>query len=196
MSDVDRRFFEGLMQDKDLSLRGLASRMGMSHSQLSLTFSGDRKFQLSEVAQLSSIFGQPIERIIKAAGVEVPAIGVSRVDVIGAMQGDGTVILHSPGTIERASAPEGTPEGSIAVQARTAGSDMDWIDRTVLFIAKPNGVEPGILGRLCFCQIKDGPAVIAAVRRGYAENTFSLYGPFRTESVRLEFAAPVLFSRH
>ena len=40
VSEVNRRYFESLMQDKDLSLRGLAKLMDMSHSQLSLTFSG------------------------------------------------------------------------------------------------------------------------------------------------------------
>lgn len=38
MADVNRRYFESLMQAKDLSLRALAKRMGMSHSQLSLAF--------------------------------------------------------------------------------------------------------------------------------------------------------------
>ena len=196
MADVNRRYFEALLQDKELSLRGLAQRMGLSHSQLSLTFSGDRRLQIDEAVQLSSIFGQPLHKIIQAAGVAVPQVGASRVSVIGAMQGDGTVTLHPNGVIERTTAPEGMQDDSVAIQCRTAGSALDWLDGAVYFCPKPDGVDKGILGRLAFCQIKDGPAVIAAVRRGYAENTVNLYGPFVQDSVRLEFATPVIYTRH
>ena len=43
---VDRRFFENLLADRNMSLRQLATKMDMSHSQLSLTFSGARRMQL------------------------------------------------------------------------------------------------------------------------------------------------------
>jgi transcriptional regulator with XRE-family HTH domain len=184
------------MQAKDLSLRGLAKRMGMSHSQLSLVFSGDRRLQLEEAAQLSSIFGEPLYRIVEAAGVSVRPIGSHRVSVIGAMQGDGTVALHPDGVIERTTAPEGMPEDSIALQARTGGSALDWMDGWVFFCPKPDGVDSAILGRFAFCQIKDGPKVLASVRRGYQEGSYNLRGPFSADSVRLVSATPVLFSRN
>ena len=196
MTGVNRRYFDSLMQGKDLSLRGLAKRMGMSHSQLSLTFSGDRKMQLDEAAQLSSIFGEPLHRIVEAAGVVVQNFNTQRISVIGAMQGDGTVAIHEEGVIERTHAPEGLPEDSIAIQVRTSSSTLDWLDGTVFFCAHPNGVDSAILGRFSYCQIKDGPACMAAVRRGYKDGTFNLRGPYNADSVALTFATPVLFSRH
>ena len=36
MSDVNCRYFDALMAEKKMSLRGLAQRMGLGHSQLSL----------------------------------------------------------------------------------------------------------------------------------------------------------------
>lgn len=195
MPDVNKRYFESLMQAKDLSLRALAKRMGMSHSQLSLTFSGDRKMQLDEVAQLSSIFGEPIHRIVENAGVLVRSLNHQRVSVIAVMNGDGTVSTHPEGVIERTSSPEALPEDGIGIQCRTSGSALEWMDGWVFFCSKPTGVDSAVPGRFAYCQIKDGPACMASVRRGYQDKSLNLRGPFNADSVSLAFAAPVLFSR-
>lgn len=65
--------------------------MGMSHSQLSLTFSGVRKPQLEEVSKISMIFGEPVARIITNFGVSVPAFNTRTIPVVGAMKGDGSM---------------------------------------------------------------------------------------------------------
>ncbi len=196
MSDVNRRYFDGLMQDKKLSLRGLAQRMGISHSQLSLTFSGGRRLQLDEAAQLANILGEPLHRIVENAGIAVRSNHGIRVSVVGAVKGDGTVEMNPDGTVERTSAPEHMPDDSIALQCRTAGSPLDWMDGWVLFCPPLNGVNPTILGRFCLVQIKDGPAVLAGVKRGYHEGTFNLSGPFVRESAPLLSATPVLWTRN
>lgn len=195
MADVNRRYFESLLEAKDLSLRGLAQRMNMAHSQLSLTFSGHRKLQLDEAAQLARIFGEPLHRIVEAAGVSVSGTGNRRVSVIGALRGDGTVLLHPEGVIERTSAPEDVPEDGIAIQARTAGSPLDYMDGFVFFCQPLRGVDTAILGRYCLVKIKDGPMVIAGVRRGYLPNTFNLIGTVSRESATLEMASPVVWVR-
>lgn len=195
MADVDRRYFDSLMMDKGLSLRSLAQRMGLSHSQLSLAFNGHRKLQLEEVAQIASIFGQPITRVIEAAGVPVRS-GSSRVSVIGAMNGDGTVSMHPAGTIERTAAPSDLPEGGVAVQARTAGTPLAWLDGWIFFCPKPDGVDPASLGRFALVQIKAGPAALATVTRGYQTGTHNLAGPLAMTNAALEWASPVLFTRN
>lgn len=196
MADVDRRYFDSLLMDKGLSLRSLAQRMGMSHSQLSLTFNGHRKFQVDEVAALASIFGQPITRVIEAAGVAVRNGHAARVSVVGAVQGDGTVSLHPAGTIERTTAPPDLPENGIAVQARTAGTPLAWLDGWVFFAAKPDGVDPASLGRFALVQIKGGPAALATVTRGYQSGTHNLAGPFALPNATLEWATPITWTRN
>lgn len=193
---VDRRYFEGLMRDKDMSLRALAKRMGLGHSQLSLTFSGDRRLQLDEAIQLSSIFGVPLARIVQAMGIQAAPVGDLRITVAGGVIGDGTVLLHDRAATERTDAPPGVPEDGLAVQFRTAGTPLEWLDATVMFCAKPDGISPSALGRLCLVQIKDGPMAVASVRRGYVENSYNLSGPYTRDSARLEWCTPVLFSRH
>lgn len=194
--EVDRRFFEGLMQDKGLSLRGLAKRMGLGHSQLSLTFSGDRRMQIDEAVQLAGIFGVPLAQIIRAMGVDAAQVGETRVSVIGSVRGDGTVTIHNRDTVERTTAPAGVPEDGVAVQFYTAGTPLDWLDAAVMFSSRLDAMTPSALGRLCLVQLKDGAMVVAAVRRGYQEGAFNLFGLHQRDNVRIEAVAPVLFTRH
>lgn len=196
MGDVNRRYFEVLMADKGLSLRALASRMGMSHSQLSLTFSGSRKLQLDEAAALAGIFGEPLTRIIENTGVPVRGAGNRRVSVMGAMRGDGTVEIALPGVIERTSAPDDVPENGLAIQARTAGTPLDFMDGWLFFSATPAGVDPAALGRFSYVKVVDGPAAMATVKRGYRERTCNLNGTFSSQNVTLEWATPILWTRN
>lgn len=196
MSGLNRRFFDALLAQKKLSMRALAAQMGMNHSQLSLTFGGARKLQLDEAAQLAQIFDVPLHQIVENAGVSVKKPGGGRVKVVGAVRGDGTVDLYDKGTIERTSAPEEVPAGSVAVQFRTSGTALDWADGWVMFCKETDDIEPDYLGRVCLCQIKDGPVVLAMVKRGYRENTVNLTGPYQKESVSLAWATPILWTRN
>lgn len=195
MGEINRRYFDGLMADQNLSLRGLAAKLGMGHSQLSLTFNGARKLQLDEAAKLSSIFGVPLHEIVENAGVSVRPGSGRRVNVAGALRGDGTVEVYGPDVVEMASTPGDLPDDAVAIQARTSGSPLDWLDRTVFFCRKPDGVAPTAVGSLCWVKVKDGPSAIAAVKRGYAEGTFNLSGLYSRENATLEWASPILLSR-
>lgn len=196
VTGINRRYFDNMLADRRLSLRGLAAKMGLGHSQLSLTFSGARKMTLEEAAQLSNIFGEPIHKIVENAGVAVRPSSGKRVNVIGNMIGDGTVSAYNPGTIERTSAPDGLPEDTVAIQCRTIGSPNEWMDGFVFFCRQTSRVETEAIGRLSYCKIKDGPAVIAMVRRGYVEGTYNLSGPFQRENAALEWAAPIVITRN
>lgn len=196
MPEIDRRYFDGLMQDRKLSLRSLATRMGMTHSQLSLAFSGARKLQIEEAAKLSSIFGEPIYRVIEAAGVSLRPVSGQRVSVIGAMHGDGTVEVYDESVIERTTAPCELPDDAVAIQCRTAGTVLEWLDGAVYFSRRHNGSDGSVLGRLCLAKIKNGPTVIACLKRGYIERTMNCSGPYSKESCVIEWATPILVTRN
>lgn len=68
MGSFDKRFFRRLMADRELSLRSLAARMDMGHSQLSLTMSGARRLQLAEAAQLAELLGISLQEVAEHAG--------------------------------------------------------------------------------------------------------------------------------
>lgn len=188
---VDKRFFKALMAQQKLSLRAVATKMDMGHSQLSLTFSGKRRMQLDEANQLAKIFGVPLARIAEAAGIA--GVRDTRVPMIGVMRGDGTIgLLDKP---ERTPSPDGLPEGVVVLQAHTADSPNAWLDGWSFFCVRPNDVAGDAVGRFCYAKIEGGAQVLATVRRGYQLGTFNLSGPFAAESVVLEWAAPVLLSR-
>lgn len=196
MNNVNRQYFETLMSEKKLSLRGLATRMDMNHSQLSLAFSGSRKIQIDEAAKLAEIFGQPIHRVIEAAGVALRPEAGRRVSIVGAVAGDGTIKPYPAGAMERTSIPEEMPHDLVGVQFRTAASGLAWMDGWVSFCRSIEGIDPSALGRFCLVQISGGPQVVGAVLRGYRENTHNIVGPFCAESVVLKSASPMLFTRH
>lgn len=196
MSEINRRYFDTLMADRQLSLRGLAKAMDMSHSQLSLAFSGARRLQLDEAVKLSNIFGEPLVRVIENAGVSVRPVSGKRVAVVGAMHGDGTVEPHGDDVIERTSAPDDLPNNAIAIQARTAGTALEWADGWVFFCREHNGVDPSSLGRLSYFKVKDGPAAIGTLKRGYRDNTLNATGPYTHENLAIQWATPVLFTRN
>jgi len=196
MGEINRRYFDALMADKGWSLRRTATEMGMKHSQLSLTFNGGRKLQLDEAASLSKLFGVPLHEVAENAGVMVRPNSGKRVSVIGALRGDGTVDIYGKEVVERASAPGDLPDDAVAVQARTAGSQLDWMDGSVFFCRQARGVDPTAMGRLCLAKVKDGPAVVATLRRGYQEGTVNLCGPYARESVVVEWASPVILTRN
>lgn len=188
---VDKRFFKALMAQQKLSLRAVASRMGLGHSQLSLTFSGKRRMQLDEANKLAKIFGVPLARVAEAAGIA--GVRDNRLPMLGFMRGDGTVeLLDRP---ERIPAPDGLPEGVIALQAHTADSANAWLDGWSFFCVRPSEVAGDAVGRFCYAKIEGGSPVLATVRRGYQVGTFNLSGPYTAQSVVLEWASPVLLSR-
>lgn len=195
MASVNKQYFLNLMQGRRLSMRGLAQKMNMQHSQLSLTLNDQRKMQLEEAAQLSQIFGVPLHEIALNAGIDVRPTTGRRVNVIGFVGREGVVTMNPPDTIERTDAPDGLPEGCVAIQFRTAETPLSWMDGWVVFCHPNGGVSPESYGRFSICQIKDGPAVVATIKRGYREGTFNLSGPYTRENVPLEWAAPLLASR-
>lgn len=195
MSDVKKQFFLDHMAGRKLSMRGLAKKMGMQHSQLSLTLSGQRKMTLEEAAQLSQIFGVPVAEIISAAGISTRPAAGKRVSVVGFVGKDGAVTMSPKDMIERTDAPSQLPDNAIAIQFRTSDSPLSWMDSWVAFLVPRDTVSPESYGRISLCKIKDGPLVIAMPKRGYRENTFNLSGPFVKENAVLEWSAPLLVCR-
>lgn len=193
---VNRRFFDDLLAEKELSLRQLAARMGMSHSQLSLTFSGMRRMQLDEACKLASILGVTLQKVAIEAGIEGARHAGRHATVIGALRGTGEVELYgTDGPVQRTVCPDGMPPTVEVIQARTADSPLAWFDGWLLFFDPTAKNVSGALGRLSYVGLKDGRCVVANLRRGYQEGTFALSGPFTSESERVAWASPILLAR-
>jgi transcriptional regulator with XRE-family HTH domain len=195
MKNVNKQYFLTLMEGRNMSLRGLAEKLGLGHSQLSLTLSGARRMSLDEAAQLSQIFGVPMQEIASAAGVKVRPASGKRVSVVGFVGKDGLVTMHPKEVIERTDAPAELPDSSVAIQFRTSDTPLSWMDTWLVFFC-PEQVDPhNAFGRFSVCKVKDGPLVVATPKRGYRDGTFNLAGPFSKENVFLDWVSPLLVSR-
>lgn len=193
---MNKTYFDDAMRRRKLSLRGLARRMEMTHSQLSLTFSGSRRMQLDEAARLAQIFGVTLDEIATNAGVTDLHQSRRRVSVIGVMEPDGTVSRYGDEVRERTFAPDSLNDAARALQARTADSPLSWMDGFVFFFEDVQVLPTEAVGRLCLCQVKGGPECVGTIRRGYQDGTFNLSGPCTLDSARLVWASPILLTRN
>lgn len=191
---MDKQYFDGLLRDRTISLRGLARRLDILPSQLSLTFSGKRRMQLDEAVRIGQILGVPLADVAVHAGITAARSDVQRVRITGILRGDGTIAEQT--AIERTPTSFVLPAGAEAIHARTANSPLAWMDGWVLFTDERQPVRSDAMGRLCRVQIHNGPEVLATLRRGYKANTYSLSGPYDADSQRLDWAAAVLITRH
>ncbi len=64
---MDKRYFDDLMRDRGISLRELSRRLDILPSQMSLTFSGKRRMQLSEAVRIAQILNVQLNDVAKAA---------------------------------------------------------------------------------------------------------------------------------
>jgi len=191
---INTQWFRDKLADKQLSQRGLARLMDLDSSAVSLMLRGKREIKLAEAAAMARLLGATAEEVLVNAGANVPKAS-DRVPVLGTMAGDGHIIWQPApvlGTVPRP-APE-LPEGTRAVQCRSAGSDLDYMEKWVFYIPEPrNTVEPESLERLSVVKPKGGAARIAQVRRGYQPHRWNLSGPAGSATdVELEYAVPIL----
>lgn len=192
--NVNKAFFEDLMRDRQLSLRQLAKRLDILPSQLSLTFNGKRRMQITEAVKIAQILGANVNEVMVNAGIEAARQGQARATVIGIMTGSG-IVLPNTGTMEKTIAPDGLPDSAQAIQARTADTPFAWTDGWVMFCGDRQPPE-AVMGRFCLVKIAGGDLVVSTVRRGYSPGTFNLSGPYVKESQRIEWASPIFLTRH
>lgn len=192
---VNKRYFDALMQDKGLSLRSLAKLMELRHSQLSLTFSGTRRMQMQEAVKLADIFNVPLSQVVQNAGIHGVTNAGRSLPITGLLRGDGTVDIHGKDVSETAIAPDGLPTRCSAIQARTADTPLAWMDGWVMFYEPRKTLDADIIGRFCFARIRNGPAVMATIRRGYQDGAYALSGPCTSENAILEWASPIIIAR-
>lgn len=193
---MNRSYFDNLIKDNGMSMRGLAKTMGMTHSQLSLAFSGARRLKLDEAVAMAGIFGVPLQVIAANAGTADQFDSGTRISVIGAMRGTGIVEPLEHGVAERVSVPAGfVAKDVVAVQARTGDTPLSWLDGVVWVCRPARSVDEGI-GRLCWLTLPDGREVIATPRRGYAASRFNLTGPFQAENAEVASCRVVLLTLH
>ncbi len=187
---MDKQFFLDRLSERELSLRGLAKEMNMSHTQLSLTFGGSRRLQLDEAVSLGNRLGMSLQEVAARAGAVPMDVLSRRVSVTGALNGQGLVDPTPEGIIERVTGPTDLPPGALAIQARTAGTPLSWFDGSVWFYRDVPGSD--YFDQLCVVTTADGRIALARVTRGYQAGCVNLCGPFAEVNVVITAAFPVI----
>ena len=190
---INTEWFRDKLAEKQLSQRGLAKLMGLDAAAISLMLRGKREMRIAEAALIANFLGVSTEEVIAHVG---PAKHEpSPVPIIGIINGNGRVQWRdSLGEVPR---PVGElPINVAAIQCRTAGTNLDYMDRWVLFIPEPHDdgqVRAECIDRLSIVRPTGGDSVLAQVRRGYAPGKWNLRGPVvNAEETGLEYAAPIL----
>lgn len=188
---VDTSWFRARLGDHGLSQRGAARLLGLDPAALSLTLRGRRAMKLTEAAELARLLGVPIEDVLARAGVEAMTGGMA-IPVAGWM--DGMCEIHLDAELGTVPHPGGDlAPGSSAIQSRTAGTPLDYMDGWLIFAGPP--VERGAAdhtGRLCLVRMARGVTYLAQLRRGYRRGHWNLNGPAASmNDVALDWSAPV-----
>lgn len=191
---IDTQWFTDRLAARKMSGRQLAKLMGIDSSAVSLMLRGKRKMSLDEAAQLAVLLNVPHREVLERSGVELPP-EAARVKVIGYLNPDASVSLVGEGAHDMIDAPINMPNKSVAIQARTSGSELAILDGYIYFLAEEHGSPQNALGHLSLVAIKGNGLKMSVVSRGYAKGTYNLLDlPNKvTTNVELAWASPVLW---
>lgn len=194
MATINTKWFRDRLAEKGLSQRALARKLGLDQSAISLTFSGRRRMQFKEAADIAHLIGLPVSDVLKNAGVPLDQ-GKQTVPIAAYYDTHGEV--HCIGYDgERAVPPMPMPAGSTAVQCRTAGSALEHMDGWLLFNGPHMPPDQMPLDTFGAVKLKQGICVLGTVRRGYKKGRFNVIGPAGTlQDVEVELFVPTLSIR-
>lgn len=189
--DVDTQWFRDKLAERRMSQRGLARAMGLDAAAVSLMLRGRREMKLREAAEIARLIGIPAEEILKHTGMKLKS-GGERLPIFGIM--DGSAEVQWVTDVGEVDAPAGI-DARGAIQCRTHGTQIDYMDRWLLFVDGPSTdcVHPESLERLSLVKIRNGCTGIGQIRRGYQKNRWDISGPSMVmRDVDVEYASPIL----
>lgn len=147
--------------------------------------------KLREASEIARLMGVPAEEILQHAGMKRMS-GGTRLPICGTMNGTGEVTWGND--LGDVPAPDGV-EANGAIQCRTQGTQLDYMDRWLMFFVGPrtNGIHAQALERMSIVKIRNGLTGIGQVRRGYQTGRWDVSSPaLILRDVDLEYAVPVL----
>ncbi len=191
---VNTQWFKDRLAERHLSQRGLARLMGIDSSAISLMLRGRREMKLTEAAQLAALIGVPAEEVLANVGVNLRSAGAS-VPIVATLDDHGEVQFGESEALGEVPRPPGDlPTDLGAIVCRTAGSQLDYMDRWLLFFHNlQEGVNPESIERLSLVKQRGSVTTIGQVKRSYARGRWDVSCALRTSAnIELEFATPIL----
>lgn len=147
--------------------------------------------KLHEAAQIAQILSIPIDDVLHHAGVLTLSKG-AMISVAGFLEVTGEVRCVNPEDSFSIPMPPGLiGDDYIAIQARTAGSDLEYMDGWIFYGKQPSGMNKESIGRMCFVHMKNGMRIIAHVKRGYRPDRYNLSGPVSASDAEVVAMQPI-----
>lgn len=167
--------------------------MGLDPSALSLMLRGKRKITIEECAQLAVLLDVSTTEVLERAGLQVH--GERKVKLVGYVNSQFEVTLLGDGAHEMVDAPPHVTSQTVAIQARTSGSDQETIDRWLYFVSDTKATPSKSIGELAMVAIKGNGIKIVHVRRGYTRGTYNLVNRKNelTHNAEIAWASPVIW---
>jgi transcriptional regulator with XRE-family HTH domain len=194
---IESRWFQNLLADRRMSQRGLAKKLGLDPAAVSLMFRGKRRMQMHEAAEVARLLGVTMDEVMEHAGIRAPAGGhvdllERSVPLVYWMDGSGEMHAVDPG--ERVEITATMPDDVVACQCRTAMSQIEHMDRWLLFFRAPtsSGVQADAVGRYCVMRLRGGVMTAGYLRPGYKRGTYAVHGPMNLIDATVEWATPIV----
>lgn len=171
---IDAKWFRSQLAERGLSQRQLARKLGLDQSAISLTFSGKRRMQFSEAAGIARLFSLPVSDVLRHAGMPIDDPNQT-VPLCSTYDGHGESHCITFEEADRIKPPQPMPIGSTAMQCRTSGSPLEYMDGWVIFCGPPT--ETIQLDLCCRIKLRNGLRVMGVVRKGYKRGRYNISGP-------------------
>jgi len=194
---VNTRWFKEKLDEKKLSQRSLAKRLGIDPSAVSLMLRGKRDIRLEEAIELSKILGLPRDDVLAQVGLDLSTLNPAgdKLKVIGWVDTDGAV---HPGTVQGPGyvpAPPGVPEGTVAIRYQTNDVRDGWL----AYFKPVEYVQPEAIGRYAVVTALDGKMAIRILKHGYEPGIYRMSRLAMADGVgesgQILAASPVLWLR-
>lgn len=190
---VNTAWFRSRLADQKMSQRALARQLGLDPAAVSLTLRGKREMKIAEAVSIARLLGVPADEVMRHSGVNIASNG-KKVLVCSFM--DAAAEVHTEATGMTVPHPGGDlPDSLMAIQCRTAGTDLDHMDGWVMFanINMDGTVQADAVGRLSIVRLRNGVMHIAKLARGSRRGVWNLVSPIGTiKDAELEWAKPIL----
>lgn len=198
---VDKKWFFDKLEERRVSVRGLARHLDLDVSAVSRMLSGQRKMQMEEAHAIARFLNAPIAEVMRHAGVAKDLDGLpTRILLAATINEKGEVLRLKEAkplpqsVIERAQAAlTGKNNKVIAAQIRASKGPLAMWDDAVVLFDPTDRVDSEAIGSLAVCRKMDGHQMLVRVERARktGEATVRCANDAQID-VTLDTAAPVI----
>lgn len=166
--NIDEQWFKDKLQEKQLTIRGIAKLMGVHPSTVSLMLRGLRQIQQDDAVKLSDLLSVPVVEIFRRAGAPIKD-EQRKIKVLSYCDQEGEHHYIDPDVADSFVAPYDTPTNAYGLQIRTGRKHDGW-----MLIVAGNKVKPETcVGKFAVYCTENGNIYVGMIRRGYKEGTYN-----------------------